>query len=153
MGHGVTLGTTRKVVAKSMYRLVIDGIEGDIRPKTLGTNQITFKKITTYESGRRTKADVTISGYEFDSIKISRTLTDNTAFLEWVENQKAGKEDKRNGVLYWLDTEGNDLYSQRVKGLHIETFMDLDGDASAMEDGMPEEISLGVLEKGKRESV
>lgn len=151
--QGVVIGGPRKVVAKNMFRLVIDGIPGDVRPKTLGPSKITFKKITTYESGRRTKADVTISGYEFDAIKISRTLTSNVDFLAWVKNQKDGIEDKRNGTLYWLDTQGNDLYRQRIEGLHIEDFQDMDGDASAMEDAMMEEISLGFIDREERELI
>lgn len=153
MAQGVVVGQPRKVVAKNMYRLEIDGIPGDVRPKTLGPSKIGFKKIKTYESGRRTVADITITGYEFDAIKLTRSLTNNKDFLGWVQNQKDGKEDKRNGTLYWLDTQGQDMYRMRLRGMHIEDFQDLDGDASAMEDPMMEEISIGYIDRDERELI
>ncbi len=151
MGQGVTLGGSRKPVAKSMFRLEIDGILGDLRPTNAGALKITFSTMATEEGGRMTTADETITGYKYEPIKISRTLTDNTDFVEWVARQKQGTPDKRGGRIYALDTEGRDLYRWRLYDLQVMDFQDFDGDAKAKEEPMVEEITLKYRERDERE--
>lgn len=152
-GQGVTLGTSRKTVGKSKFRIEIDGVDGELRPQSVGKMKINFSWVKTEEGGAPTTTSVTINGYTYDTLVISRPLSDDASLVSWIRSLKAGVNDLRNATLYALDSTGKDLWKWPLYDVGVLDYEDMDGDAKAKEDAMMETITLSYRERGERELV
>lgn len=142
----------RKIVQKSRFRVEIDGI-GDFRAVTAGPGMIKFNISKTEEGGAQTTVDISINGYAYDPISIERPLTEDTLLVDWVKNQKAGIQDRRNGAIYALDTEGVDMYRWDLEEISLVSFEDFSGDSKAKSDSMMEKITIEYRERSERVSL
>ncbi len=139
----------RPIAAKSKFRVELDNIS-EIRATVASSLKITFNIIDTEEGGAPTTAENTVNGYKFEPISIERPLTDNDDFANWVENFKAGQQDKRNGAIYALSANGLDLCRWDLKEVFIADYEEFQGDGKAKEEAMMERITLRYRERGKR---
>jgi phage tail-like protein len=143
---------SRKIIAKSRFRVEVDGV-GNLRCTSASANKLSFQLIETDEGGAETTAEITINTYKFDPITCERPLTDDENLVQWIENCQAGKQDKRNGAMYALDTEGNDFYRWDLKEILPMDFTDFAGDGKAKEESMSEIVVLKYRKRGRRTRV
>jgi phage tail-like protein len=140
----------RKIIMQSRFRVEIDDI-GDFRAMEAGPLKITFNISVNEEGGANTSTDMTVNGYQYEPVVISRPLTDDDVLAEWVEQFKRGIQDRRNGAVYALDTEGKDFYRWPIEEFSIADYEEFQGNAKSKEDSMMERITLKYRERGKRE--
>ena len=140
----------RKIVMKSRFRVEIDGI-GDFRAMEAGPLKISLNLSENEEGGAETTVDITTNGYKFDPFQIARALTDeDDSLANWVETLKSGIQDRRNGAIYALDTEGNDLFRWDIEQISVADYEEFSGDAKSKEDSMMERATIRYLRRGKR---
>ncbi len=139
----------RKIVMKSRFRVEIDDV-GDFRAVTAGPLKITFNVVETEEGGAQTTVDIGLNGYKYDPIVIERPLTEDTKLAEWVTRCKQGIQDRRNGAVYALDTEGRDQYRWDLEEIIVGDYEEFAGDSKAKEEQMMEKITLRYRERSER---
>lgn len=142
----------RTPVMKSKFRLEIDGIE-DIRATTVGPLKITFNIAEIDEGGAQTTVEQVINGYKYEPITVERPVTEDEGFSQWVDQFRKGIQDKRNGFLYALDTQGRDAYRWSLEEVIIVDYEEFAGDAKAKEESMMERLTLRYRERSKRETL
>lgn len=140
----------RKITAKSRFRLEIDGI-GDLRLTTAGELKLTYEFIDTEEGGASSTVELTVNKHRYEPISFERPLTDDMALVDWNEAQKRGVQDKRNGALYQLDTDGKDLLKWPLEECQLAEFSEGSFDAKAGNEGNMEKGVIRYLRRGKRE--
>lgn len=140
----------RKITAKSRFRLEIDGI-GDLRLTSAGELKLTYDLIETEEGGASTTVEITTNKHKYEPLPFERPLTEDMNLVEWNEAQKRGVQDKRNGALYQLDTDGKDLLKWPLEECMLAEFSEGSFDAKAGTEGNVEKGVIRYRERGKRQ--
>ena len=140
----------RRITAKSRFRLEIDGI-GDMRLTTLSEIKLTREIIETEEGGAPTTVELSPNKYKYEPLTAERPLTEDMALVEWDAALKRGVQDKRNGAIYQLDTEGKDLLKWPLEECIIAEFTEGSFDAKAGSEGNMEKVVIRYRERGKRQ--
>ncbi len=139
----------RAILMKSRFRVEIDGI-GDFRATSVGALKRTFNIVETEEGGAQTTVDIATNGFKFDPITIDRPLTEDMALADWVDRLANGQQDRKNGAVYMLDTEGKDFYRIDLEECIVADYEEFAGDAKAKEESMMEKVTLRYRNRGKR---
>lgn len=139
----------RKIIMQSRFRIEIDEI-GDFRAMEGGPLKKTFNISVNEEGGAQTTTDMTVNGYTYEPIVIARALTEDMSLADWVERLSSGVQDRRNGAVYALDTEGKDLYRWDLEECIVGDYEEFQGNAKGKEDSMMERATLRYRERSKR---
>lgn len=142
----------RTPTMKSRFRVEIEGC-GDLRLISAGPLKTVFNLTDIDEGGAATVAETVINGYKYEPLAVERPLTDDESLANWVDNLKAGIQDKRNGFVYMLDTEGRDTHRVSLEEVLVSDYEEFAGDAKAKEETMMERCTLRYRERGPREAL
>jgi phage tail-like protein len=77
------------------------------------TDVVEHKTLAKTDGGVESIIEMIPGRTKWDRLKLKRGITDNRDFWEWMEYVKSGKvrEARRNGTVYMLDQEGNEVAS------------------------------------------